>query len=110
MLPNQLSSGFNVMTPWMGQGGFGLLVTLSSGVCRRVHHYGFASFFFGCAFDSACACLAYCHSVEVDWLSNDSARRWFPYGFADRCVKDLVEVVLLSWKRDASEALSAKRL
>lgn len=53
--------------------------------------------------------LTYCRSVEVDWSSIDGTYRWFPYCFADGRVKDLLEVVLQSRKRDASEAFGANR-
>lgn len=63
-----------------------------------------------CAFDSACAYLACCRLAEVDWSCIDGVNRWIPHSFVDRPVEDLVEMVLPSRKRDASEGPSMNRL
>lgn len=43
--------GFSRYEPRMGQGGCKVLVPLAGCELRRVDHYGFASFFLGCALD-----------------------------------------------------------
>lgn len=48
--------------------------------------------------------------MEVDWLSVDGVPRWFPYGFADWCVHNLVEAVVLAWKRHVDETFDADRM
>lgn len=48
-----------------------------SGVRRHVDHYGFVSLVVDSAFDSAGVCLAFCHSAEVNWSSNDGVPSCF---------------------------------
>lgn len=92
------------------QGACQALVLHLSDILCRIEHFGFASLVVGCAFDSAHACLAYYHSAEVHRSSGDGVHRWFPHCIGDGCDQDLVEVVLLSRKRDAEGGYGADRL
>lgn len=95
--------------PQMGQGGCKGLFPLLSVAGRCVYHYGFASFVFGCAFDSARVYLLYCRLAKLDRSSKDGTHRWFLKIFADARVHYLIEAFVTSRKNDESGAHGADR-
>lgn len=94
----------------IGQGGFDVLVLLSSGVLRCVISYIFAFPILGCSFDLALAYFACRRSEDVNWFSVEVGHQWFLWGFANSHVNDLVQALVPSRKTNASTELCAHRL
>lgn len=101
---------FKCYEPEMGQDVCRMVFPLSSGVCCRVKHHGFASFVVGSTHCSSRAQILYCTSMEVHWRSVDDVHCCFPYVFADGHTHYQFEAALPSRKGDASEVLDVGRL
>lgn len=100
-------AGFLWYNPWMGQGGFRLLVPCATGVHRRLDHYGFGSFFLCWSFDSAVAYRAYRWSAEINCSFRGVSPWLFHHSFGHGQVYVLVEAIVLAQKQDVIWTLNA---
>lgn len=88
-----------------------MFVLLPSCVCRRGDHYGFPSFMLNCALDPSLSYLAYHRSDKINrstinWSTAEGMPCWFPCGFPEGSVHDLIYYNVPSWTVAACLAIS----
>lgn len=81
--------GVACIDPQMGGNGNGVLVTLTSGVCRGFDDTGLLEIFGGSGFDTVASLVAYSWSSRIDWSWIEPPKRKSPYQLSSERALDV---------------------